>query len=45
MNNFNDIDTQEREDIYLAISIIIKNSPISVEREKWEAWFNNTRDF
>ncbi len=45
MNNFNDIDTQEREDIYLAISIIIKNSPINVEREKWETWFNSTRDF
>lgn len=45
MNTFEDIETVERDDIYTALCIIMKNSPIEIEHDKWFQWFDETRDF
>ncbi len=40
-----DIETIEREDTYTALSILMKNSPIKIEHDTWQRWFDETRDF
>jgi len=47
-NKFNkmpNIETVERDDIYIALCILMKNSPIKIEHDIWLQWFDETRDF
>lgn len=44
-NKMDDIETIEREDTYTALSILMKNSPIKIEHDTWQRWFDDTRDF
>ena len=45
INRLDNIETIERDDIYTAISIIMKNSPLKIETKKWESWFEQVREF
>jgi len=45
INHLENIETVEREDIYNALSIIIKNSPLEIEHNKWLKWFDEARNF
>ncbi len=45
INKLEDIDTIERDDTYIALSLIMKNSKIYITEEKWRLWFDETRDF
>lgn len=45
MNTLEDIETMERDDIYTALCLIMKNSPVEIEHDKWFLWFDETRKF
>lgn len=45
INRLKNIETTEGDDVYTALQIFMKNSPIIIDSEKWELWFDETRDF
>lgn len=45
MNKLDNIETIERDDIYIALKRIMDNSKIKIEEDKWLLWFDETRDF
>ncbi len=40
-----EIELMERDDVYLALSMLMKNTPIKIETKTWENWFDEVRDF
>lgn len=47
-NNFNEMDNIEsvhRDDIYSALCILMKNSPVTIQYHMWLEWFDKTRIF
>lgn len=45
INCLENIESVERDDTYKALCIIMKNSPIEIEHNKWYDWFDETRNF
>ena len=45
MNKLKNIETEEREDIYTALEIIMENAKVEVAYDTWFNWFDNLRDF
>ena len=47
-NDFNEMDNIEsvhRDDIYSALCILMKNSPVTIQYHMWLEWFDKTRIF
>lgn len=45
LNKIDNIESEERDDVYIALCKIMDNSPIEISYEKWFSWFDETRDF
>jgi len=39
------VESFERDDIYTALEILMKNSPININYKDWTRWFDEVRDF
>ena len=44
-NKMNGIETIERDDIYIGLCTLMKNSPINIEHDTWQNWFDEIRKF
>ena len=44
-NKMNGIETIERDDIYIGLCTLMKNSPINIEHDTWQNWFDEVRKF
>lgn len=44
-NKMRNIESEERDDIYISLCKIMDNSQIKITREKWFSWFDSTRLF
>jgi len=44
-NEFNKTDDIEKDDIYKALCILMKNSSIKIEHDTWLKWFDEIRNF
>lgn len=45
INRLENIESTERDDVYSALSMLMKNTPIKIEKEVWENWFDEVRTF
>lgn len=44
-NKMENIETTERDDVYIALCTIMKNTSIEINAKEWESWFDERREF
>lgn len=45
INRLENIESTERDDVYISLCTIMKNAPIEIDNQKWETWFEQVREF